>query len=82
MSRDIQMSRSKNNKSPDLEIVSFNARGLHNCSKRKDVFNFLRNEKADIICLQEIHIAPGEEHVFRNQWGGIAWFSPLTSARG
>ena len=70
------------NQLADFEIVTFNVRGLHDFTKRKDVFNFLRSESADIICLQEVHIAPGEEHIFRSQWGGRAWFSPLTSAKG
>ena len=70
------------NASYDLEIVTFNVRGLHNFSKRKDVFHFLRRERSDIICLQELHIAPGEEHMFKNQWGGMAWFSTLSSTKG
>ena len=32
--------------------------------------------------MQELHIAPGEESIFRNQWGGRAWFSPLSSTKG
>ena len=66
----------------DLEIVTFNVRGLGDFSKRKDVFEFLRSSSADIICLQEIHVAPGKETSFRNQWGGRAWFSAVSSAAG
>ena len=63
----------------DLEIITFNARGLGNFSKRKDVFDFLRSQTADIICLQELHVAPGNESVFKNQWGGRAWLAPVSS---
>ena len=45
----------------DLEVVSYNVRGLSDFSKRKDVFDFLRNTSADIICLQELHVAAGKE---------------------
>ena len=53
----------------DLEIITFNARGLGNFSKRKDVFDFLRSQTADIICLQELHVAPGNENVFKKSVG-------------
>lgn len=66
----------------DLEIVSYNVRGLSDFSKRKDVFDFLRNTSADIICLQELHVAIGKENVFKNQWGGRAWFSAVSSSAG
>ena len=60
----------------DLEIVSFNVRGLNDFVKRKDVFDFLRNSKADIICLQELHVTSETEKLFKSQWGGRAWFCP------
>ena len=70
------------NKPCDIEIVTFNARGLGDFSKRKDVFDFLRSHTADIICLQEVHVAPGKENVFKNQWGGRTWVAPVSSAAG
>ena len=66
----------------DLEVTTFNVRGLGNFSKRKDVLDFLRSQTADIICLQELHVAPGKEHIFRNQWGGRAWVAPVSSSAG
>ena len=66
----------------DLEIVTFNVRGLSDFVKRKDVFNFLRNSKADIICLQELHVTSDSEKQFRNQWGGRAWFCSNSSSSG
>ena len=71
-----------NSRSWDLEIITFNVRGLGNFSKRKDVFDFLRGQNADIICLQELHITPGKEHIFRNEWGGRAFLAPLSSVAG
>ena len=66
----------------DLEILTFNVRGLADFSKRKDVFDFLRCQSADIICLQELHVAPGKENMFRNQWGGRAYLAPVSSGAG
>ena len=69
-------------KTCDLEIITYNVRGLGDFSKRKDIFDFLRSHSADIICLQEVHVTPGKENVFKNQWGGKAWFSPVSSVAG
>ena len=66
----------------DLEIVTYNVRGLGDFSKRKDIFHFLRNEKSDIICLQELHVTKEKENMFRNQWGGRAWFSSRNGSSG
>ena len=65
----------------DLEILTFNVRGLADFSKR-NVFDFLRCQSADIICLQELHVAPGKENMFRNQWGGRAYLVPVSSGAG
>ena len=54
----------------DLEVVSFNVRGLSDFSKRKDVFDFLRNTSADVVCLQELHVAAGKENVFNPRRAG------------
>ena len=74
------MARNMNNRNSDLEVVTFNVRSLHNFVKRKDVFDFLRNSKADILCLQELHVTSESEKLFKNQWGGRAWFSSNTSS--
>ena len=69
-----------NTRDADLEIISFNVRGLSDFVKRKDVFDFLRNSKADIFCLQELHVTPESEKMFKSQWGGRAWFCPRSSS--
>ena len=66
----------------DFEVVSFNARGLNDFSKRKDVFDFLRSHTADVICLQEVHVPPGKESIFKSQWGGRAYFAAFSSSAG
>ena len=63
-------------------VTPLNVRGLANFSKRKDVLDFLRCQSADIICLQELHVALAKENIFKNQWGGRAWIAPVSSASG
>ena len=45
----------------ELQINSLNARGLREVKKRKELFNILRMEKSDIVCLQETHSTPQDE---------------------
>jgi exonuclease III len=52
-----------------LKIISMNCRGLADFKKRKDVFMYLRKFNADIICLQDIHVAEGRQNSFKNSWG-------------
>ena len=52
-----------------LNIVTFNANGLGNHEKRKDVFEYLRNKRYDIILLQETHFVSTSENFIRSCWG-------------
>lgn len=52
-----------------LSIMSMNCRGLRDQFKRKDVFNYLRNLKADIYFLQDTHFMRSDENLIRSQWG-------------
>ena len=52
-----------------LSIMSMNCRGLRDQFKRKDVFNYLRNLKADIYFLQDTHFIHSDENLIRSQWG-------------
>ena len=66
-----------------LEIVSLNVRGLGDLKKRRKVFNYLKNIKAEIICLQETHSRKTEEELWAKQWNGSIYFSHgSTNARG
>lgn len=60
-----------------------NCRGLGDRKKRRDVFNFLRETKASVICIQDIRIDPKLETYIRAEWGYDIIFSPYKSnARG
>ena len=53
----------------ELKIVTFNTNGLVEVKTRKDVFDFLRKQSANIFLLQETHWKTGAENVIRSQWG-------------
>ena len=44
-----------------------------------DIFDFLKNLKSDIYCLQETHFTDTEKHLIRNLWEGECLFSNYTS---
>ena len=62
-----------------LKISSTNCRGLGDYAKRKDVFNFLRDKKIGIYCLQDTHFTTTLEPYIRAEWGGKVLFSSYTS---
>ena len=65
-----------------VRIITQNVRGLQNMSKRRAVFNHLRN-KAEIICLQETHCSQECSEQWSNEWGGSSYWSNFsTQARG
>ena len=59
----------------DIHVASLNVRGLHDNKKRKEMFNFLRKQNFDIICLQETHTTPDDETLWKMQWSGPILFS-------
>ena len=45
-----------------IVIKSQNVRGLSNSRKRKRLFSWLQQTKADVLFLQETHSTPDSEH--------------------
>ena len=67
----------------DLNIVTYNVRGLGNYTKRREVFHYLHTKQIDIAFLQETHSCSKTEHLWSNQWGSKIRFSHGKSdARG
>ena len=67
----------------DLKIMSSNVKGLADPVKRKQVFNYFRNKKLDVIFIQESHSSKNKQKIWRSQWGGSTLFSHgETNARG
>ena len=52
-----------------LTYCSMNCQGLSNISKRKDVFNYLRQKKFDIYFIQDVHFSVKEIPYIRAMWG-------------
>jgi exonuclease III len=53
----------------NLNIVSWNVRGLNDKDKRLRMRNLIRTWKADIICLQETKMAAINRRVIQSLWG-------------
>ena len=66
-----------------VECISVNCQGLGDYKKRKDVFQYLRNFKANVYCLQDTHFTKNIETQIITEWGSHCLFSSYTSnARG
>lgn len=66
-----------------FSITSVNCRGLNDSKKRKDVFNYLRDLKSSIYCLQDTHCTENEKSSVYAQWGhDILMSAGRTDARG
>lgn len=67
----------------EICIGSLNIRGLRNTTKRKAIFNYLRHNKVDIICLQESFITDNIAPQIKREWGGnLFYISGTTRSNG
>ena len=53
-----------------LKLLSWNGRGANDRSKRKIIKTFIRNQKVDLLCIQETKIQPMSEGVVRSLGSG------------
>ena len=51
-----------------LKILSLNVRGLRNGRKRRVLFHNFKNEKFDIICLQETYLMKSDLPLIEKEW--------------
>ena len=58
-----------------FDILSLNARGIRDQIKRRSIFSYLKDQKANIYFLQETYSERAEENIWRNEWGGELFFS-------
>ena len=59
----------------NLKIMTLNARGLANQSKRRDLFQYIKAKGASICCIQEFHCTESLEHIYKAEWGHGCLFS-------
>lgn len=62
-----------------LKVVSMNVNGINSPTKRRVIFNYFRKQKADVYLIQETHASECSEKIWRQEWGGPAYFSNGTS---
>jgi len=53
-----------------LKILSLNVRGLRNTVKRKNLFRHFKENKYDIVCIQESHVTKCVVELWKREWGG------------
>ena len=64
----------------ELSIFSQNCRGgLSVATKRRDLFQYVRSKKFNIVCLQDTHINPNLESFIKSERGFEAYFSSYTT---
>ena len=66
-----------------LNIVCLNANGLHASERRQRTLTWCRQQKADIVLLQEVHSVKEDEGDWRNDWEGTVFMSHgVSNSRG
>ena len=58
-----------------LLLITQNCNGLRNKMKRQICFSWLKQQKADIILIQETHWSKDIENIIRKEWRGLTFFS-------
>ena len=59
----------------NIKIASLYVRGLHQESKRKEIYHKLRTLNVDVTCMQETHCTEKEQELYKIQWGGGCYFN-------
>ena len=63
----------------ELNVLSYNARGLRQSKKRRRLFSYFHRRKTDVIIVQETHSSRRDETIWKNEWGGNIYFSHGTT---
>ena len=53
-----------------MKILSWNVRGANDSSKRKVIKTFIRNQRVDVICIQETKIQAMSDNIARSIGSG------------
>lgn len=59
----------------ELSLISLNVKGIRDIVKRKAIFLFCKEMKADFIFLQESHSSVEDVLFWKNQWGDDLWLA-------
>ena len=64
----------------NLNIISFNVKGINDVEKRLSIFSWCKEKMADICLLQETHSSIKDKKNWCKDWGGI--FTSLMAVQG
>ena len=59
----------------DMNIISWNVKGLGNSIKRKKILSVLKEDMADVVFLQETYLSDSEHTKLKMDWVGQVYFS-------
>ena len=65
-----------------VKILSWNVRGANDSSKRKVIKTFIRNQRVDLICIQETKIQSMSESIVRSLGSGRFLNWKVVNAKG
>ena len=67
----------------NMKILSLNISGLRKKANRYRVFKTLKENKFDIVCLQETYITKSDYELWKREWGGeMLFFEGTNHGRG
>ena len=59
----------------ELEIMSYNVRGINEYNKCRNIFYYLHKKSPDIVMMQETHSTKEQENRWSTEWGNKIYFS-------
>ncbi len=65
--------------SSKFDVLSLNVRGIRDQIKRRSIFSYLKDQKANIYFLQETYSERADKNIWRKEWGGELFFSQGTT---
>lgn len=65
----------------DISLYCQNCRGLNSRQKRRDLFQLLRTQKYNIVCLQDVHLENKLEKYIKGEWGYNLYLNGISSNR-
>ncbi len=57
-------------------FLTINCHGLRSSDKRLQIMTWLKQQKADVIFLQETHLQAADKSLIQQQWDGLLYLSP------
>ena len=62
-----------------FDVLSLNVHGIRDPIKRRSIFSYLKDQRANICFLQETYSEQADENIWTYEWGGTLFFSHGTT---